>query len=300
MKKLGPVILIFLLGVFLFGCTKGEPGKDAQPQQVSQQTADKDEAAVRSQVENFGRKLQAVSLQAPDEVVNKSIQDNYGEFVFPALLAEWQKNHQNVPGRLVSSPWPDRIGIMGIEKISDSAYRVTGEIIEITSAEAANGGAAARKPIDLVLGKIADRWLITEVKLGEYEKTSVIVYRNTQYGFNFTLPESWQGYSVITDKWEGLAPGGGAAVETGPLLNIRHPQWTAQNQRQDIPIMIFTPKQWDSLQQGNFHIGAAPVGPSELNRSADYVFALPARYNYAFPTGYEEVEKILQGPLQMN
>lgn len=63
--------------------------------------------------------------------------------------------------------------------------------------------------------------------------------------------------------------------------------------------MIFTTDQWNLLQQEKFHIGAAPVGPSELGHNSSYVFALPARYNYAFPTGYEEVEKILENhPLQ--
>jgi hypothetical protein len=36
-----------------------------------------------------------------------------------------------------------------------------------------------------------------------------------------------------------------------------------------------------------------------LGRNNRYVFALPARYNFAFPEGYEEVEKILESkPLE--
>ena len=58
--------------------------------------------------------------------------------------------------------------------------------------------------------------------------------------------------------------------------------------------MIFTLTEWNSLQQEKFHIGAAPIGPSELGRNAKYVFALPARYNYAFPQGFEEVDEILR------
>lgn len=57
--------------------------------------------------------------------------------------------------------------------------------------------------------------------------------------------------------------------------------------------MIFTLAQWNSLKEEKFHIGAAPIGPSELGRNNGYVLALPARYNYAFTTGYEEVEQIL-------
>lgn len=125
------------------------------------------------------------------------------------------------------------------------------------------------------------------------------VYANTQYGLDFTLPESWQGYSIVTGKWEGFAPGGSQPTETGAMISIRHPQWTSEAPRQDIPIMILALTQWESLEQGEFHIGAAPVGPRELGRNNSYVFALPARYNYAFPTGYEEVENILAGgPLQ--
>ena len=137
----------------------------------------------------------------------------------------------------------------------------------------------------------------TSVKLGAYEGTNPKVYQNPQYGFKFSLPESWQGNSTITDTWEGLSMAGSqgeSVVETGPLISIRHPQWTDQNQRQDIPIMIFTRAQWNSLQRGDFHIGAAPIGPSELARNSKYVFALPARYNFAFPTGFEEVENILK------
>jgi hypothetical protein len=58
--------------------------------------------------------------------------------------------------------------------------------------------------------------------------------------------------------------------------------------------MVFTVSQWDRVQSGQLSVGAAPIPPTELGRNATYVFALPARYNYAFPTGWEEVESILQ------
>ncbi|MFK7695152.1 WD40/YVTN/BNR-like repeat-containing protein [Paenibacillus sp. HJGM_3] len=124
-----------------------------------------------------------------------------------------------------------------------------------------------------------------------------IVYTNAQYGFQFALPDRWKGYSIINNKWDGLAMDGDRGekvVETGPLITIRDPRWTAQTPRQDIPIMVFTLSQWNALQQGEFHIGAAPVAPSELGRNNTYVFALPARYNFAFPPGYEEVDQIME------
>jgi hypothetical protein len=124
-----------------------------------------------------------------------------------------------------------------------------------------------------------------------------IEYTNNQYGFNFTLPASWKGYAVINDEWVGNASGpqGDVVSEKGPLLSIRHPLWTAAKPRQDIPIMVLTLAQWNSLQKDKFHIGAAPIGPQELGKNNKYVFALPARYNFAFITGYQEVARILSG-----
>ncbi|SFS68387.1 hypothetical protein [Paenibacillus sp. BC26] len=125
------------------------------------------------------------------------------------------------------------------------------------------------------------------------------VYENTQYGFRFTLPESWKGYTIITDKWTGQDVTDGKVIESGASIGIRHPEWTADKPRQDIPIYVFTIDQWNAIQQEKFFIGAAPVGPSELTRNDKYVFALPARYNFAYPEGYQEVEDILKGnPIQ--
>lgn len=121
-------------------------------------------------------------------------------------------------------------------------------------------------------------------------------YRNTQYGFSIALPKSWEGYSIATTEWNGFSVGaeGNVPFAQGPLILIRHPLWTKEVPRQDIPVMVFTLAEWNSLAKEEFHIGAAPIGPSELGRNAKYVFALPARYNYAFPAGYEEVDQILQ------
>lgn len=128
------------------------------------------------------------------------------------------------------------------------------------------------------------------------------VYKNMQYGFSFKLPATWKGYSIVNSQWEGIAnvaQSGSAVVETGQIISIRDPEWTTKTPRQDIPIMVLTLNQWNSLKQGVFHIGAAPMDPSELGRNNYYVFALPARYNYAFLPGFKDVENILAGnPLQ--
>lgn len=143
------------------------------------------------------------------------------------------------------------------------------------------------------------RLLFSTMKIQEQEpETGGILYTDIQYGFTFALPSSWKGYTIVTDLWEGIAltgPQSGALTETGEILQIRHPLWTAQRPRQDIPIMIFTRPQWEALQKEEFSVGAAPFPPSEYGRNMNYVFALPARYNYAFPEGFEEVEDILKG-----
>lgn len=130
-------------------------------------------------------------------------------------------------------------------------------------------------------------------------KTSgaTIEYRNGEFGFCVSLPESWKGYSIVTDEWSGFnnsGPQGYQVVQHGPLISIRHPLWTKEKPRQDIPIMVFTRSQWSALQKDEFHIGAAPIGPSELGHNHKYVFALPARYNFAYPDGVEEVDQIIQ------
>lgn len=125
-----------------------------------------------------------------------------------------------------------------------------------------------------------------------------IEYKNASYGFSISLPQGWKGYSVIKDEWEGssaLPSGEGQTVtETGPLLSVRHSEWEYKAPRQDIPVLVFTIAQWNKLQEDKFHIGASPIGPSELGRNTKYVFALPGRYNYGFPEGYEEVDQIIQ------
>ncbi|MGA8489446.1 MAG: hypothetical protein WB711_03430 [Terriglobales bacterium] len=130
-----------------------------------------------------------------------------------------------------------------------------------------------------------------------YQTTS-IEYKNAQYGFCFTLPKSWKGYSILVDRWRGSdnnGPHGAETVTTGPIISIRHPQWTSADPRQDIPIMVFTISQWNALLKDKFVVSAAPIGPGELGRNRRYVFALPPRFDWAFPTGYQEVEQILTG-----
>jgi len=384
--KTGWVALLLLLGAVLAGCGERPENQAAQGTQpfgetqqaetgTPQASEETERQAVTSLVENFGKMLKMVSLLAPEQDVRNSLQTHYGKFVSPSLLEKWQNDPRQAPGRLVSSPWPDRIDVLAVEKVADDRYRVKGEIIEVASAGTGGAGGtgageaggaeakekaiaeagetagaeveaavviAAKRAITLEMGKFGDRWLIDAVGLGAYVDdpassgdatpntgdgqthtgndqnstgngnsddkagstdtaggpAETVVYENDEYGFRFTLPAGWKGYTIVQDTWEGLSleeSSEGEVTESGPIVSIRHPKWTAEQPRQDIPIMVFTLDQWEALEQGKFHIGAAPVGPRELGRNSRYLFALPARYNYAFPTGHEEVEDILNG-----
>jgi len=122
-----------------------------------------------------------------------------------------------------------------------------------------------------------------------------VQYKNVEYGFVFDLPDNWRGYSIVTGTWSGLDVSDNEQMRvTGPMVSIRSPLWTEEIPRQDIPILIVVSEQWNKLLADKLYIGAAPINPSELGRNDNYVFALPARYNFAFPEGFEEVDEILK------
>ena len=162
-------------------------------------------------------------------------------------------------------------------------------------------------PLRRIVQSLATALLLSTTTLLLHAQTQeaanpAIEYKNTQYDFCFSLPAGWKNYSVVIDQWTGFSandPHPERAARQGPILSIRHPLWSKENPRQDIPIMVFTRKQWDSLLKNEFNVSPAPIGPSELGRNHKYVFALPPRFDYAFPTGYEEVEQIVRNnPLQ--
>jgi hypothetical protein len=123
--------------------------------------------------------------------------------------------------------------------------------------------------------------------------SDAVEYRNTKYGFAFSLPPGWKGYTIVTEQWEASDAQKGT-VERGPVVSIRHPGWTEDHPRQDIPIMVFTLEQWDSAEKGNFYLGGSAIVFHELGRNRKYAFAVSSRYNEADVVGREEVDRILQ------
>lgn len=129
-----------------------------------------------------------------------------------------------------------------------------------------------------------------------------IVYTNKQYGFQFSLPESWKGYSIVKSHWEGNTMDKNASKKTSEILfnpfDSRSSMDRANAKAGYTHYGIYDQSVGLS-STGRIFIGAAAIQPSELGQNDRYVFAIPSRYNFAYPPGYEEVDKILQsGPLK--
>ena len=119
-----------------------------------------EEADIRDLVEEFGKRLQIVSLQSPDAA--QELQKQYSEFVSPTLLETWLSDISKAPGRMVSSPWPDRIEITSLSSEGSDRYEITGSVVEITSTEVGSDEAAAKIPVRIVVQRAQGGWLISE------------------------------------------------------------------------------------------------------------------------------------------
>ncbi|MGC2612575.1 MAG: hypothetical protein WA354_00985 [Terracidiphilus sp.] len=118
-----------------------------------------------------------------------------------------------------------------------------------------------------------------------------LVYHNAEYGFCLVLPSDWAGFEVLSVRWGRNGKNG----ESGPKIVVRSPRWTEKKPHQDIPILVFTPEQWRAIENGEFNVSAAPIGPSELGRTEKYVFALPPRFaGFDDAIGVDEVLQLLK------
>jgi hypothetical protein len=168
-------LFVFLTTILLAACSM-TPGVVAQTTNdttpiptdivLIQPTTDTaaEEATIRALIESFGKSLQNVSLLAVDAA--QEVQSQYAPFVSPALLQTWVSDVSNAPGRMVSSPWPDRIEITALAKNGTDRFVIAGFLVEVSSTEVVNGGAAARVPVQIVVQKDQGHWLITEYREG--------------------------------------------------------------------------------------------------------------------------------------
>jgi hypothetical protein len=132
----------------------------------------------------------------------------------------------------------------------------------------------------------------TDRTTGKTPSKPTIEYRNTRYGFSFTLPGSGEGFSILQQGRQG-DNGSSTVLERGPEITIRNPRWTADNRWQDIPIMVCTRVRWKAVADERISVSAAPVPSSPLGHNRKCVFALPVRFNYGDAAGRQEVQEIL-------
>jgi hypothetical protein len=186
-------ILVFLLaigGVYLIQMT---------PFQVDQ------ESAVRSVVEDFGQELKNVSLLASREQVASSMQASYGPYVENTLLGQWINDPLSAPGRLTSSPWPEKIEISSIQKEDNTRYTVEGDVIEVTNEGGGIGETpteALRRPITLVVEKKGSGWRITSVQLGAYPGDGDwTLSQPDSQGIQFMYPQKLPTSYITAQEW---------------------------------------------------------------------------------------------------
>lgn len=120
-------------------------------------------------------------------------------------------------------------------------------------------------------------------------------YKNEEYGFSLTFPETWNGYTVEKQTWEGRLIGNTAKKYSGVKIVIKNPQTTATQPWQDIPVMIFNKEVWKLVEEEKIAVSAAPIGPAEIGENANYVFATPPRwYGFTDAIGYQEALDIVK------
>jgi hypothetical protein len=117
-----------------------------------------EEEGVQELVTEFGERLKNVSLTAADAA--DQIRSEYSAFVSEDLLSQWAEDPQSAPGRLTSSPWPERIAVQRTRKESNQ-YIVEGEVIYLSSQDIVQGGASSRQPVTLLVEQENDTWRIT-------------------------------------------------------------------------------------------------------------------------------------------
>lgn len=115
---------------------------------------------VRNVVLRFGEELQNVPLLAGDSIVAQAVAAAYGPLVTDSLLATWIRGTSDVPGREVSSPWPDRIEIDSVATVGEGACYVHGRVIYMAST-----GPAGDDVVRVTVARSDDGWRIRGYEL---------------------------------------------------------------------------------------------------------------------------------------
>lgn len=122
-------------------------------------------AEVESLIASFGAELKNVPLLADPATLDVALEEAYGSYVAPELLAAWKADPTTAPGRLVSSPAPERIDIASIARTASGGYQVEANVIE-TAQEVE----VSRYPASVTVEEYAGVLVITGFQKGEYEE----------------------------------------------------------------------------------------------------------------------------------
>ena len=133
---------------------------------------------------------------------------------------------------------------------------------------------------------------------GNSSSGAVIAYVNWKYGFTFFLPESWRGFQALECQWSG-DPDSHGVSEYGATISIREPLYTRISSGGEIPIMVFTKRQWRDVEAGNLNVSAGPFSPDVIGQNRKYVFAMQFRFDYDDLDSLENAREFFaQNPLR--
>lgn len=114
-------------------------------------------------VEEFGEQLRFVSLSGDASVTASAIRTYYRGYVSSELISRWEKDPLLAPGRLTSSPYPERIEVINIQEVVPQKYLVSGNVVEATFGE---NGKQILRPFVLELTVSENGYLITDFEFG--------------------------------------------------------------------------------------------------------------------------------------
>ena len=97
----------------------------------------------------------------------QAVDANLKELITDRLYQAFVRDPSTIPGRSAYGEWPDEIRIDSIQKVDDTSFSVSANVIFVTSVQTARGrGTTWKKPITLTLKKVDGTWLIDDVTGG--------------------------------------------------------------------------------------------------------------------------------------
>ena len=119
--------------------------------------------AIYQVVGEFGARLKDVVITTSDQNVITAVDFNLKQLITDRPYQVFVQDKIRIPGRYVSSPWPERIEINSIQMLDSGSYTVNGSQVVMTDDTVAHSGNAGETPITLTLRKVNGIWLVDDV-----------------------------------------------------------------------------------------------------------------------------------------